>query len=467
MKLKTIYEAYDKNLGNSVAKKYNQDPTTIKAWVQTIDPNYTHAPWILKQLKENTPTSQLQDKLKQLITKFQNATEYSPNTLISTDINKYTLQSLRSALDTYKIRGEPQPESLSGVIKIRDFNVTTGFGATEGVETRIRAYGITDPTSLAKLSKGRGWCVKGTGTAKDQIDVTPVIMIFRNNEATALGDVIGPQLMNSQNKKEKRAEVKQLIKELKNDGDILELLSKNPRWAFTYASEVVKGRWPEGEQAIIKYPQWACNYARDVIEGRWPEAEQAISKEPLPAYLYAKGVIKGRWPEGEQAIIKDQEWVLQYADAAIGLNRTAFPEGRWPEGEEIINQSPHSAYHYAKNIIKGRWPEAEETIIKDPQLANYYALNVIKGRWPEAEETISKDPEWAYYYAMNVIAGRWPEAEETISKDPRTAYLYAKDIIKDRWPEAEETIIKDSYEAYYYARDVIKGPWPEAGIKRV
>ena len=396
MKLKTIYEAYDKNLGNSIAQKYDQDPTTIKAWVQTIDPNYTHAPWILKQLKENTPTSQLQDELKQLITKFKNATEHTPNTLISTDINKYTLESLRSALDTYEIRGEFQPESLDGVTKLRDFNATTGFGTTEGVKTQIRAYLITNPTSLTELSKDKGWCVKATDTAKEHIAKTPVIMIFRNNEATALGDIIGSQLMNSQNKNEKRTEVKQLIKELKNDNNIMKLLSKNPRWAYKYARDI-NGRWPEGEQAIIKNPQRAYLYAQYVIKGRWPEAEETISKNPEWAYNYAASVIKGRWPEAEETIIKNPYRAYEYARDVIG--------GRWPEAEEIISKDPELAYNYAFYVVKGRWPEGEQTISTDANLAYYYAFNIVKGRWPEGEQAISKNANLAHHYTSNIIKG--------------------------------------------------------------
>lgn len=350
MKLRTIYEAYDKNLGNSIARKYDQDPTVIKAWVQAIDPNYTYAPWILKQLKQNTPSDELQAQLKQLITKFKDAAEHSPDTLISTDINQYTLESLQSALDTYNIRGEFNPESLDGVKIVRDFYVTQGFGATEGVKTRIRAYLITDPTSLTKLSEGRGWCVRGQGQANEQMTKTPVVMIFRNNEATALGDVIGSELMNSQNQKDKRTEVQQLIKELKGDDSILESLSQNPRWAYRYALWVIKGRWPDGEQAI--------------------------SKDPYMAYQYARDVIHGRWPEGEKTIIKNLSYAMQYADDVI--------KGRWSELEEIIRENPALAYEYAEKVIQGRWPEAEHAISQNERWAREYARDVIGGPWPEA-----------------------------------------------------------------------------------
>ena len=44
-----------------------------------------------------------------------------------------------------------------------------------------------------------------------------------------------------------------------------------------YAKEVIKGRWPEGEAAILRDPGTSVRYARDIIKGRWPEAEEAIA----------------------------------------------------------------------------------------------------------------------------------------------------------------------------------------------
>jgi hypothetical protein len=35
-----------------------------------------------------------------------------------------------------------------------------------------------------------------------------------------------------------------------------------------YPRDIIKGRWPEGEEAIKKNPGWAYRYSRDVIKGR-------------------------------------------------------------------------------------------------------------------------------------------------------------------------------------------------------
>ena len=123
-------------------------------------------------------------------------------------------------------------------------------------------------------------------------------------------------------------------------------------------------------EIIKKDPRWAYNYAKDIIKGRWLEAEEIIKKDPHWAYYYAKGVIKDRWIEAEEYIKKDPYWACCYAYIIKG--------SRWIEAEEIIKNDPESAYNYAIHVIKGRWIEAEEIIKKDPEWANFYAKEVIK-----------------------------------------------------------------------------------------
>ena len=51
-----------------------------------------------------------------------------------------------------------------------------------------------------------------------------------------------------------------------------------PENAYFYARGIIKGRWPEGEEAIAQVPYYRYRYAMDVIGGRWPEAEETIAK---------------------------------------------------------------------------------------------------------------------------------------------------------------------------------------------
>jgi hypothetical protein len=46
----------------------------------------------------------------------------------------------------------------------------------------------------------------------------------------------------------------------------------------------------------------AYSYASEVIKGRWPEAESVIATDPYSAAEYALGILGRRWPEGEAAI---------------------------------------------------------------------------------------------------------------------------------------------------------------------
>ena len=159
---------------------------------------------------------------------------------------------------------------------------------------------------------------------------------------------------------------------------------KDPQKAVGWAIKH-KQRFPEAEPYILKAaaepyilkatdPGTAYSYAKAVLKGRWPEAEEAIAKNPIWAYHYAKDVLKRRWPEAESVIATDPKWAYEYAKHVI--------QGRWPEAEPVIATSPYSfgqgvgshyfAYKYAKDVIGGRWPEAEAVIAKSPGHAEEY-----------------------------------------------------------------------------------------------
>ena len=164
---------------------------------------------------------------------------------------------------------------------------------------------------------------------------------------------------------------------------VLNSLAATPIWAYRYARDVIKRRFPEGETHIGRDPRLATAYARDVIKGRWPEAEAGIARDPVEAFVYANSLIHDSWPEAEPAI------------AAV----------------------PSLATHYALNVIEARFPAGEPTIARDPKWAFYYARDVIQDRWTPGEQAIATMPEWAAQYAIEVIRGRWPEAEAIIAKD--------------------------------------------------
>ena len=86
------------------------------------------------------------------------------------------------------------------------------------------------------------------------------------------------------------------------------------RWAYWYASDVIKGRWVEGEEVIKRSSEWAFHYALNVIKSRWVEGEEVIKRDSYWTYWYAMDVINGRWVEGEEAIKRDSELWERYKE---------------------------------------------------------------------------------------------------------------------------------------------------------
>ena len=176
----------------------------------------------------------------------------------------------------------------------------------------------------------------------------------------------------------------------------------------------------------LKSPKDAVTYAIEVIKGRFPEGEKIIASDPISSHEYARKIIKGRWKEGEKIIASDPNMAQSYAQHVI--------RGPWPEAEKIIASNPISSHEYARNVVKGRFPEGEKAIAKEPQLAQSYAQYVIRGPWPEAEDSLASDAPAAFLYAKYVLnkgdfqknKKRFLKGEEVISRNRRFWELYSK-----------------------------------------
>jgi len=86
---------------------------------------------------------------------------------------------------------------------------------------------------------------------------------------------------------------------------------QDPKKAYQYALQQGK-RFQEAEPYILQDLEWTYSYARNIIKGRWPEAEPHILKDPYQSYRYAKFIIGGRWPEAEPIILKDLDLFKSY-----------------------------------------------------------------------------------------------------------------------------------------------------------
>lgn len=239
--------------------------------------------------------------------------------------------------------------------------------------------------------------------------------------------------------------------------------------AFAYhKSGVPFSIWPKGSKPykkLIKDPKAAYVYAKDIIKGRFEEAEPYIAKDAESAFYYTRLVLNPlgieRWPEAEKYIIKEPAWATSYAACVLGR--------RWLEAEPRIMKDASIIPRYVEDVIGGRWPEAEPKVVKNAETAYWYA-KAIKERIPEAEKVLARGEThdgyttfwWPIYYAIEILKpigiNRWPELERSMLKlkvDKYRAqefFSYAVKFMGDRWPDGEKYIVSDRYYKMKYAK---------------
>ena len=451
--------------------------------------NGKYSEWLIKQWRDETARfPEDTEKLANSLTIFH----AKKTRLQEKDINKYTPDSLASALD--QELGLTQKELKAA----QHGKLVLPPGAKLVLESEAYQFvKVSTVKAVTQLASRTSWCVANKANAEDYLEKGPLYLVYEGGARKILISFEKNEFKNVKNK-EVPAKVKFKIVDLLAPVSGVRKES-SPVLAYQYARDVVKGEWPEGEKVLAENPRWATSYACDVIKGRFPKGELAISADTESAYLYAEMLYlkhtfsydkeKYRWPEGEKIISQNPKYALRYAKKVIGgrwpeaeetIATSACTErpnyacmyaidvinGRWPEGEKSISTDAESAYRYAvmlkKKGIMNRWPEGEEAISADAWHAYEYARDVIGGRWPEGEEAISKNHNFACGYAKHVVGGEWPEGEEAISRNSYNSLEYARDVLKRRFPKGEKTILADGgVDVHYYARDVIKGRWPE------
>ncbi|MEI7488795.1 MAG: hypothetical protein WCJ72_15585 [Chryseobacterium sp.] len=166
-------------------------------------------------------------------------------------------------------------------------------------------------------------------------------------------------------------------------------ISKEPITSYVYARYFIHKRFLQGEKSILRSNKdMVMKYITDIIRGKWPEGEHKIAKVPSMAFEYAV-LTNDRFLLGEPYIANKSLWAFRYA--------TEILKREWPEGEDGISQGIENSYYYAKFIGK-RFHKGEPTIMKSPIYAFHYAKNIMKERWVDAEVNIEKNEQFHKYY---------------------------------------------------------------------
>jgi hypothetical protein len=294
---------------------------------------------------------------------------------------------------------------------------------------------------------------------------------------------------------------------------------KDPRDAYLYARDVIKGPWPEAEPYIMKDPRDAYLYARDVIKGPWPEVEPLIINSPFVTE-YAYDVKKDRWPKAEDNIFKsDSSIVADYFskyNPNYVLTKDLSEIMSAPDSKRLLKLIYNSLYlkcripkelkNFLENVAKilTETDQSRELKIEFNNLLlktlekydlqinpifikyilslslnnsdEYYQLykrkGVIEGfvdfstkPIPELENIIFSDKlseEIIYQYFIKFYSKNLNEMLDKIKNIPSLMFNIARDFIQARWPEAEPYIMKDLGYASLYAQKIIGDRWPEA-----
>lgn len=88
---------------------------------------------------------------------------------------------------------------------------------------------------------------------------------------------------------------------------------KDPYFSYMYASDIIGGAWPEGEETISQDAGYSVLYA-ELLGHRFPAGEPAILKNSWSIVDYARTVIKGPWPEGEEAVKINSDAAKSYLE---------------------------------------------------------------------------------------------------------------------------------------------------------
>ena len=122
------------------------------------------------------------------------------------------------------------------------------------------------------------------------------------------------------------------IKENKRLSELEPIIVKDGFYAYSYARDIIKGRWLEAESVIMQDAYNAYYYSKYVIKGRWLEAEPMLSRNPHYALQYAKDILKERWPDAEKRISLSpsakSDYVSTFFDVAI-VTRTEIGDFLW------------------------------------------------------------------------------------------------------------------------------------------
>jgi hypothetical protein len=293
---------------------------------------------------------------------------------LSPDIQKYSIHDLESIHDiVHGVKQEAQQETIG---EVPGTTVVYNIYPFRIIKIEKGADLETIISAVCHYSGGTRWCTSNPKTVQSYLNQGPIFIIFEKGHKVGQAHPATRQVMDLQNKPIPIKSNLSLWQVLLKVGAVSELTFK-----VKYASWISKKRVPEIEQELLTL------LTSEGLEGVITDIAE-----------YASNVMGGKWPEAEEALLEEgtDQYNIEYAEEGI--------KGQWPALESMLLRagSPFPLVEYATRVLKRRWPEAEPMILKngDPEDLTDYAVSVIKGRWPEAEQIIRTEldeQDWEQY----------------------------------------------------------------------
>ena len=92
----------------------------------------------------------------------------------------------------------------------------------------------------------------------------------------------------------------------------VEIACINPKYAYEYARDILKGPFELGEAIIATDSKQSYDYANRVLHGPFPLGEPVIATNAYKSYMYAVLVLKRRFHLGERTISKSNVFKEKY-----------------------------------------------------------------------------------------------------------------------------------------------------------
>ena len=252
-----------------LSNKYSVDVEKVKELTQ-IDSTGVYLEWLVKQVKnDRIRLPEDIDKITGYLKRYSRL-KNSPRVPVEMrDINRFNSPGdLAQWLDSSE--GVKSKGQVTRELSLEGQEVIYSRG-------RYKVVKVTTPEAAAQLFKHTEWCVKDPRWFVDY-DPKVFYMVMKDNKPyvlihaetgqvkdvydNSIGARIGSEIQF----------VRSVISNIKLSDESFPLFSKeeilnirSPRWAYLYACDVIRGRWPEAEEFIKKDPEWAHYYARDVI----------------------------------------------------------------------------------------------------------------------------------------------------------------------------------------------------------